>query len=121
MTTAATSESEYVALAEVVDELRFLRQVKSFLAPPIDDNLVIRKDNGGVIKMATNDFSGRRTRHVDVKHHIIRDAVESGVVQIHYVKPGEQHANFLTKALNVNTFETHARVLLNAREGSTTV
>ena len=71
--------------------------------------------------MATNRFSSRRTRYVAVKHHIVRDAVESGVVRIHYVKSGEQHADVLTKALDVNTFETHARFLLNARVGSTTV
>ncbi|CAN0296978.1 unnamed protein product, partial [Ascophyllum nodosum] len=88
-----------VALAEVVYELRFLRQVKGFLTPPIDDNTIIRQDNEGSIKMATNRFSSRRTRHLDVKHHIVRDAVESRIVRIHYVKSGEQHANVLTKAL----------------------
>ena len=71
--------------------------------------------------MATNRFRCRHTRHVDVKHHIVRDAVASGVVRIHYVKSGEYQANVLTKALDVNTFETHARVLLNAREESTTI
>ena len=95
--------------------------MKGFLTPPIDDNIVIREDNEGAIKMATNRFSSRRTRHVDVKRHIVRDAVESGVVRIHYVKSGEQHANVLTKALDVNTFKTHARFLLSARAGSTTV
>ena len=71
--------------------------------------------------MATNRFSSRRTRHVDVKNHIVRDAVESGVVRIHYVKSGEQHADVLTKALDVNTFETREIFLLKARAGSTTV
>ena len=65
-------------LAEVVNKLRFLRQVKGFLTPLIDDNIVIREDNKGTIKMATDRFSSRHTRHVDVKHHMVRDAV--GVV-----------------------------------------
>ena len=100
-----------MALAEVVNELRFLRQMKSFLTPPIDDNIMIRDDNEGAIKMATNHFSSRCTKHVDVNNHIVRNAVESGVIRIHYVKSGEQHADVLTKALDVNTFETHARFL----------
>ena len=95
---AASPESEYVALAEVVNELHFLRQVKGFLTPPIDDNIIIREDNEGAIKMATNRFSSRRTRHVGVKQHIVRDAVKNGVVRIHYAKSGEQHADVLTKA-----------------------
>ena len=95
--------------------------MKGFLTPPIDDKIVIREDNQGTIRMATNCFfSSRRTRHVAVKHHIVRDAVES-VVQIHYVKSGEQHADVLTKALDVNTFETHTRFLLNSLAGSSTV
>ena len=77
VTAAASSESEYVALIEVVNGLRFLRQVKGFLTPPIDDNIIIKEDNEGAIKMATNRFSSRRTSHVDVKHHIVRDVVES--------------------------------------------
>ena len=121
VTSAASSESEYVALTEVINELRFLRQVKGFLTLPIDDNIIIREDDEGAIKMATNRFSSRRTRHVDMKHHTLRDAVERGIVRIHYVKSGEQHADVLTKALDINTFETHARFLLNARAGLTTV
>ena len=71
MTAAASSESEYVTLAEVVNELCFLRQVKNSLTPPIDDNTVIKEDKEEDIKMTTNRFSSRRTRHVDVKHHIM--------------------------------------------------
>ena len=109
VTAAASSESEYVVLAEVVNELRFLRQAKGFLTPPIDDNIVIREDHERAIKMATNLFSSRRTRHLDVIHHIVRDAVKSGVVRIHYVKLEEQHADVPAEALDVNTFETQAR------------
>ena len=39
--------------------------------------------------MTTNRFRCRRTGHVDVEHLIVRDAVESGVVRIHYVDSGE--------------------------------
>ena len=79
VTATASSESEYVELAEVVNELSFLRHVKGFLTPPIDDNNIIGEDNERAIKIATNRYSSRCTRHVDVKHHIVRDAVESGV------------------------------------------
>ena len=39
LTASATSESEYVALAEATNELRFLRQVKEFMAPPADTGI----------------------------------------------------------------------------------
>ena len=75
MAAAASSKSEYVALAESLNELRFLRQVKGFLMPPIDDTIITREYNKEAIKMATNRFSSRHTRHVDVKHHIVRGVV----------------------------------------------
>ena len=94
--------------------------MKGFLTPQID-GIIIKEDNEGAIKMVTNRFSSRRTRHVDVIHHIICDAVESGVVRIHYVKSVDQQADVLKTSLDVHSFETHARFLLNARAGYTTV
>ena len=114
VTAAASSESEYVALSEMVNELRFLRQVKEFMEPPIDERIRIHEDNEGAIKMAKNRFSSRRTRHVDVKHHIVRDAIDGGVVSVEHVRSEEQHADILTKALDVRTFENHAKFLLNS-------
>lgn len=46
----------------------------------INDNIKIHDDNEGAIKMAKNDFSIRRTRHLDVKHYIACDAIETGIV-----------------------------------------
>ncbi|CAN0306497.1 unnamed protein product [Ascophyllum nodosum] len=113
--TATATSSEYVALAEVVNELRFLRQVKAFMVPPIDYNIRVHEDNEGAIKMAENRFSSRRTRHIDVKHHMVRDAVDGGIIRVEYVKSREQHADVLTKAIDAKSFERHARFLLNVR------
>ena len=59
ITVTVMSESEYVALEEVVNELHFLRQVKPFMVPPIDYNICVHEDNEGAIKMAENKFSSR--------------------------------------------------------------
>ena len=115
ITATAISESEYVALAKVVNELRSLRQVKAFMVPPIDYNIRIHEDNEGIIKMAENRFSSRRTRHIDVKHHMVRDAVDGGIVRVEYVKSREHHADVLTKAIDAKSFEKHERFLLNVR------
>ena len=79
-------ESEYIALAEIVNELRFLRQVKAFVAPLIDYNIRIHEDNEGAIRVAENRFSSRRRRNIDVKHHMVRDAVDGGIIRVEYVK-----------------------------------
>ena len=113
ITATTTPESEYEALAEIVNELRFLRQVRAFMVPPIDYNIRVHEDNEGAIKMTKNRFSSRRTRHIDVKHHVVRDAVHGGIIHVEYVKSGEQHADVLTKAIDAKSFKKHARFLLN--------
>ena len=75
----------------------------------------IMEDNQGAIKMVNNKHSSRRMRHIDVKHHIVRDAVEEGLVRIVYVRSEEQHADILTKALDTRTFELPAKTLMNLR------
>ena len=70
-----TSESEYVPLAEEINEVRFLQQVKTFMMLPKDYEMGIQEDNEGTIKMKSNRFSSRRTRHIDMKHSIIREAI----------------------------------------------
>lgn len=45
VTTAASSESEHMALSEMVNKLRFFRQVKGFMAPPVYENIKIYEDN----------------------------------------------------------------------------
>ena len=59
VTATATSESEYVALAEIVNELRFFRQVEAFMVPPIDYSIRVREENKGAFKIAENRFSSR--------------------------------------------------------------
>ena len=75
----------------------------------------IKEDNQGAIRMANNRYSSRRTRHIDVKHHVVRDAVEEGTVRIVYVGTVHQHADILTKALDARTFDLHAKVLMNLK------
>ena len=72
VTASVSSESEYVTLAEIVNETKFLRQVQEFIMPTLRScTISIMEDNQGAIKMANNKHSSRRTRHIDVKHRII--------------------------------------------------
>ena len=85
------------------------------MVPPIDYNIRVHEDNEGSINMAENRSSSRRTRHIDVKHHMVRDAVDGRIICVGYVKSGEHHAAVVTKAIDAKSFEKHARFLLNVR------
>ena len=116
VTASASSKSEYVALVEIVTETKFLRQVQQFVVPTLKScTISIMENNQGAIKMANNKHRRRRTRRIDVKHHIVRDAVKEGSVRIVYVRSEKEHSDILTKTLDMRTFELHAKALTNLR------
>lgn len=82
---------------------------------PIDREVETYEDNEGGIKTATNRFSSRRVRHIDVKHHMLRDVVDEGVIKVKHTMSREQHADASTKALGVETLDRHRDLLLKIR------
>ena len=87
VTASSTSEAEYVALSEVVNEVLFLRQVQEFMGPTMRVGAVnVFEDNEGVIKLATNKHASRRTKHIDVKHHLVTGASDARKVRVAYMR-----------------------------------
>ena len=118
MTTSGTSEAEYVALSEVVKEALFLRQVQEFMEPSMRVGAVnVFEDNEGAIKLATNKHASRGTKHIDVKHHLVRDASDARKVRVAYVRSEDQHANLLTKPLGIHKFYKQAKTSSTIGEG----
>lgn len=76
-------------------------------------SIPVVEDNRGAIKLANNPSSSKRTRHVDVKHRVVRDTIQEGEVIIIHVKTEEQHADALTKALDMKMFNKHIHALMN--------
>ena len=114
VTASGTSEAEYVALSEVVKEVRFLRQVQEFMEPSMRVGAVnVFEDNEGAIKLATNKHASRRTKHINMKHHLVRDAFDARKVRVACARSGDQHVDLLTKPLGIQTFYKHAEFILN--------
>ena len=114
LTASGTSEAEYVALSEVVKEVLFLRQVQEFMAPLMRVGAVnVFEDNEGAIKLVTNKHASRRTKHIDEKHLLVRNASDARKVRVAYVRSEDQHADVLTKPLDMQKFYKHAKFILN--------
>ena len=114
VTASGTSEAEYIALSEVIKEILFLRQVQEFMEPSMRVGAVnVFDDNEGAIKLAINKDASRRTKRIDVKHHLVRDASNARKVRVAYVRSEDQHADLLTKPLVVEKFYKHAKFILN--------
>ena len=67
----------------------------------------------GAIKLAVNKHASRKTKHIDVEHHLVRDACDTGKVRVVNVRTEDQHADLFTKPLEIQKFNKHAKTVLN--------
>ena len=62
------------------------------------------EDNSGALEMARSPKMRPRTKHLKIKYHHFREAVEAGDVSIHPVSTEDQLADIFTKPLAINNF-----------------
>ncbi|GJY12804.1 hypothetical protein Tco_0382113 [Tanacetum coccineum] len=62
-------------------------------------------DNKSAIALCCNNVQHSRSKHIDIRHHFIREQVENRVVELYFVEMNYQLADILTKALTRERFE----------------
>lgn len=56
-------------------------------------------DNQGAGALSVGEGFQRRTKHIDVRHHFIRDCISSGQINISYTPTADMLADIFTKPL----------------------
>jgi len=81
---------------------------------------IIKEDNTGCIAVAENAIVKSRVKHIDIKHHSIRERIKNQIIKLQYVKTTDQLADIFTKDLPICTFRNFVKVLrLEMREAIT--
>ena len=111
---ASTTEAEYIAMAVGVQEAKWLVMLLTQMGLTVKPNALLHCDNQSAIVNSQDDQNHDRTKHVDIKYHIVRSAVESGLVLVQYIPSGDQQADILTKALQAGPFNNIRQHLLTA-------
>lgn len=101
----STCEAEYIATADAAKEALWLRQLLLDLGPRSVGATKLWCDNQGAIKLMANPEVTNHSKHIDVRHHFIRDLVADGHLIVDYVPTDRQAADMLTKALHGPCFE----------------
>ena len=60
--------------------------------------ILIRNDNQGALSIVKNPSNHHKTKHVDIRHHYVRENAEEGNITVEYVLSGENVADIFTKA-----------------------
>nr|GEW66959.1 hypothetical protein [Tanacetum cinerariifolium] len=56
-------------------------------------------DNKSAIALCCNNVQHSRSKHIDIRHHFIKEQVENGVVELYFVRTEYQLANIFTNPL----------------------
>jgi hypothetical protein len=101
----STAEAEYIAAGSSCSQLLWMKQMLSEYNVE-QDVLTLYCDNMSAINISKNPIQHSRTKHIDIRHHFIRDLVEDKVVTLEHVATDNQLADIFTKALDASKFET---------------
>nr|GEU68066.1 hypothetical protein [Tanacetum cinerariifolium] len=63
------------------------------------NKILLYCDNRSAIALCYNNVQHSRSKHIDIRHHFIREQVERGVVELYFVTTDYQLADIFTKAL----------------------
>ncbi|GJZ78816.1 hypothetical protein Tco_0643653 [Tanacetum coccineum] len=100
-----TAKAEYnIAMSGCCAQILWMRsQLKDY---GFDFNKIpLYCDNKSAIALCCNNVQHSRSKHIDIRHHFIREQVENRVVELYFVETNYQLADILTKALPRERFE----------------
>jgi len=62
-------------------------------------------DNTSAINITKIPCQHKRTKHIDIPHHFLRDNVEKGLISMNFCGTNNQIADIFTKPLSQEQFE----------------
>lgn len=101
----SSAEAEYMAISDACKEAVFLRTFLSECVN-INCNVTLWNDSQSAQKLCVNSICHARTKHIDIRHHFVRQLVNEKIVSIGFVPTDKMIADVLTKPL---TREKHVR------------
>ncbi|RXH96926.1 hypothetical protein DVH24_035594 [Malus domestica] len=102
----------YIALAIVVAELAWIRQLLCDLHVPLTVAPMIYCDNISAIALSSNPVFHSRVKHIEIDYHFARERVIRGDLNVQHVSSKEQFADISTKGLSISLFSHHCSNLM---------
>jgi hypothetical protein len=66
--------------------------------------------------ISQSEVGSKRTKHIDIRHHFIKEEVESGRLRIDWISTKKQLADMMTKMLPKDQFNALLKEALNREE-----
>lgn len=101
----SSAEAEYIAATDAACEAIWLRRVLENLQQEPETSTKIFCDNMSAIAMTKNPVFHARSKHIELRHHFIRNLVNDGEIQLIFITTKEQLADPFTKAVTSEKLE----------------
>lgn len=106
----STAEAEYVAVGNCCAQVLWMKhKLLDFRFKY--DHIPIKCDNTSAINISRNPIQHSRTKHIDIRHHFLKDHVQKGDITLEFVGTDFQLADIFTKSLNEERFSYIKREL----------
>ncbi|GJT14903.1 integrase, catalytic region, zinc finger, CCHC-type containing protein [Tanacetum coccineum] len=97
-TSISSTEAEYIAMSGCCAQILWTRSQLSDYGFAYT-HIPLYCDNKSAIALCCNNVQHSRSKHINIRHHFIREQVEKGVVELYFVRTEYQLADIFTKAL----------------------
>lgn len=97
----SSTEAEYIALTHAAKEAPWLRYILADIIHPdvAKHPLALYCDNRSAIALTKDNAFHPRTKHIDIRFHFIREAVEDNKLSLEHLRTEDMPADLFTKAL----------------------
>lgn len=94
----STTEAEYVAASEGVKEIMWLKQLLDEVTQ-LKSVPCLYIDNASAIKLVKNPEFHKRSKHIEIRYHFVREKFNNGEIVVEHVDGENQTADIMTKPL----------------------
>jgi hypothetical protein len=106
----STAEAEYIIAGHCCAQLLWMRQTLREFGYNLSKVPLIC-DNESAIRLVDNPVEHSRTKHIDIRHHFVRDHQQRGDIDICHVSTNHQLTDIFTKSLDERKFcELHSEL-----------
>ena len=96
-------KAEYIALLQAAKEALQIKQLLQEIGIYYP-TVLIRMDSKGVMDFTANTQFSKRTKHIDIQYHFIRDYLKKGNISLKWVPTEDITADILIKPLDRKRF-----------------
>ena len=100
----STAEAEYIAIGSCCTKLLWMQKFLHNYGI-CQEHLTIYCDNTSAINISKNLVQHFRTKHIEIRHHFIREFVENGTLTLKFIHADDQKVDLFTKLLKSKCFE----------------